>query len=356
MIEVAGAAAEAGMRYVMPPEWAPHLGTWFSWPHNPETWPGRLAQAERALARAVAELSAHERVYLNVKDAAHGEHVRSLLPPETRMDAVSFEHVPTNDAWVRDHGAIFVRDRVGAMTALDFRFNAWGGKYPPYDLDDAVPPQMAARMGVPVVSVDHVLEGGSIEVNGAGALLTTEQCLLNPNRNPGRSKGEIEALLARFLGAEQVFWLGDGIIGDDTDGHVDDITRFVSEDTVVTAVEPDPRDPNHRPLAENRERLEGFCLAGGRPLSIVELPMPEPVVHEGVRLPASYANYYVANGVVLVPVFGCDRDADALAVLRRCFADRRVVGIPCGDLVIGLGALHCLTQQVPGVADDPRAP
>ncbi len=334
----------------MPPEWAPHQATWFSWPHNTETWPDELAGTERALAAAVALLSHHERVHVNVLDHAHAEHVRSLLPEETNLEAVLFEHIPTNDAWCRDHGAIFVTDGQGQLTALDFGFNAWGGKYPPYDLDDAVPPQMAARLGVPAVTVDHVLEGGSVDVNGAGALLTTTQCLLNPNRNPHRSKGEIEALLYEYLGAEQVLWLGDGIVGDDTDGHVDDITRFVAPHRVITAMEPDPRDPNHRPLAENRERLEGFRLADGRSLEIVELPMPEPLWRGDQRLPASYANFYLANGLVLVPTFGCDRDVDALEIVQSCFPARTVAGIDCRDVVVGLGTLHCLSQQVPDVA------
>jgi agmatine deiminase len=337
-------------RFVMPPEWAPHQGTWFSWPHNPGTWPAQLPAAERALAHAVAVLSNHEHVYLNVKDAAHGRHVRALLSDGADLAAISFEHIATNDAWCRDHGAIFVHDRAGRLTALDFRFNAWGGKYPPFDLDDAVPPQMAMRLGVPVVAVDHVLEGGSIDVNGAGALVTTTQCLLNPNRNPHRDRGEIEALLHDCLGAEQVFWLGDGIVGDDTDGHIDDITRFVGEARVITAVEPDRHDPNHRPLAENREKLETFRLLDGRALEVVEVPMPDPLLENGERLPASYANFYIANGLVLVPVFGCDRDKDALAIIGSCFPGRAIVGVDCRDIVVGLGTLHCLSQQVPRIA------
>lgn len=335
-------------RFVMPAEWAPHRGTWFSWPHNPDTWPAQLGAAERALARAVAELARHEEVFVNVLHARHAEHVRGLLPAD--VGAVHFEVVPTNDAWCRDHGAIFVNDGDGHLTALNFRFNAWGDKYPPYDLDDAVPPQMAARLDVPVVAVDHVLEGGSIDVNGAGALLTTTQCLLNPNRNPGRSRGEIETLLYDYLGAERVFWLGEGIVGDDTDGHVDDITRFVAEDRVITAVEADSTDPNYAALQANRERLETFRLADGRALTVEELPMPDALWHRDERLPASYANFYIGNGLVLVPVFGCDRDADALALIGGCFPDRRVVGIDCRDVVVGLGTLHCLTQQVPAMS------
>ncbi len=338
----------------MPAEWAPHHATWFSWPHNPETWPDQLEGAERALALAVAELSREEQVYLNVLSEAHAAHVAALLPASTRRDAVHFEIVPTNDAWCRDHGAIFVVADDGALTALNFGFNAWGGKYPPYDLDDAVPPQMASRLGVPVVTVNTVLEGGSIDVNGAGAVLTTRACLLNPNRNPGRPGGRsieaMEALLAQYLGAEQIFWLGDGIVGDDTDGHVDDITRFVGEARVVTALEADPGDPNYAPLMENREALEHFRLRDGRSLDVVELPMPDAVTVAGQRLPASYANFYIANALVLVPVFGCDRDAEALTILEGCFPDRRVVGINCRDVVVGLGALHCLSQQVPSLS------
>lgn len=351
---MSGAAREPG--YVMPPEWAPHQGTWFSWPHNPATWPGKLAGAERALAAAVAVLSRHERVFLNVLDANHADHVRGLLPDDARHDAISFVPIRTNDAWCRDHGAIFVFDPEGALTALDFGFNAWGGKYLPFDLDDAVPPQMAARLGVPVVKVDHILEGGSIDTNGAGVVLTTEQCLLNPNRNPGRSRAEIEALLARWLGTPNVCWLGDGIVGDDTDGHVDDITRFVAADVIVTAVEPDGRDANHRPLAENRERLDDLRLADGARPRIVELPMPEPQFHRGERLPASYANFLIANGVVLVPIFACARDGQALDVLRGCFPGREVIGIDCRDVVVGLGTLHCLSQQVPAVMAAGRVP
>jgi len=343
-------------RFIMPAEWARHRGTWFSWPHNPGTWPGQLEGTERALARAVAALSQHEKVFINVLDARHALHVRDLLPAETVFPEVSFEIIPTNDAWCRDHGAIFVVAPDGELTALDFGFNAWGGKYPPFDLDDAVPPQMAQRLQLPVVSVDHILEGGSVDVNGAGALLTTRQCLLNPNRNPRRSRADIEALLGRYLGAERVFWLGDGIIGDDTDGHVDDITRFVAENRVITAMEPDPRDPNHRPLLENRALLETFRLADGRGLEVVELPMPDALCHEGERLPASYANFYIANDLVLVPVFGCDRDAEALTIIGSCFPDRRVLGIDCRDVVVGLGTLHCLSQQVPDIAPASSGP
>ena len=339
--------APAELGFAMPAEWAPHQATWISWPHNPETWPGVLQQAEAAMAEAVTALAAGERVRINVLDADHEAHVRRLLGPVADTPAVVFHAIATNDAWCRDHGAIFVRDEAGELAAVDCGFNAWGGKYPPWDLDQAVPAQMAAALGLRRFEAGMILEGGSIDVNGAGTLLTTEQCLLNPNRNPGLDRAEIEARLGLLFGVRQVLWLGDGIIGDDTDGHVDDITRFVAEDTAVTVVESDPADPNHAPLAENLERLRSMRLPDGRPLRIIELPMPEPVELEGERLPASYGNFYIANEAVLLPVFGQPRDAEAARILQPCFPRRRIVPIRANELVVGLGAFHCLTQQVP---------
>jgi agmatine deiminase len=339
----------AALGYRMPPEWAPHQGTWFSWPHNPDTWPGVLSRTELALVPAVAALSSGETVHINVRDEDHERHVMGLLEGKADPARLRLHHVPTNDGWCRDHGAIFVR-RPGAdapLLALGFGYNAWGGKYPPFDLDNQVPSRMAGILGVPHRAVDMILEGGSIDVNGAGTLLTTEQCLLNPNRNPSLSRADIERHLRDQLGVSQVLWLGEGIVGDDTDGHVDDLTRFVAEDTVVTVVEDDPRDENYAALRENRERLRSMTLPDGRPLRVVELPMPVALRRGRERLPASYANFYVGNQVVLLPVFGCDRDVTAAEVLGRCFPDRRVVPVDCRDVVVGLGTLHCLTQQVP---------
>jgi agmatine deiminase len=339
------APAELGFR--MPAEWAPHQATWISWPHNPETWPGVLQRAEASMAEAVRALAGGETVRINVLDAGHEAHVRRLLGPVADSPAVVFHHFPTNDAWCRDHGAIFVRDQAGRLAAVDCGFNAWGGKYPPWELDDAVAARMAEALDLPRFEGGLVLEGGSIDVNGAGSLLTTEQCLLNENRNPELSREDIEARLELLFGVEQVLWLGDGIVGDDTDGHVDDISRFVAEDTVLTVVEPDVADPNHAPLAENLARLREMRLPDGRPLEIIELPMPRPVELEGVRLPASYGNFYIGNAVVLLPVFGQPADEQAGRVLASCFPGRRVVPIRANELVIGLGAFHCLTQQVP---------
>lgn len=344
--------AEDGFR--MPAEWERHAATWLSWPHNVETWPGCLPAVERVLAEAVVALAPGEFVHINVLDAAHAWHVRRLLDGRVPPGRVQLHEFPTNDAWCRDHGAIFLR-RAGAprgeLLALDFRFNAWGGKYPPFDLDDAIPPRMAEALGVPCRPVDMVLEGGSVDVNGAGALLTTEQCLLNPNRNPGLERADIEARLRGLLGIDQIIWLGDGIVGDDTDGHVDDLTRFVAEDTVVTVIEPDPADANYEALAENRARLAGLSLGDGRRLKVIELPMPRALEREGARLPASYANFYIGNRVILLPVFDCPADEEAASVLARCFPGRRLVGLNCRDVVAGLGTFHCLTQQVPALPE-----
>ena len=332
----------------MPPEWAPHTATWLSWPHNRDTWPGCFDGVEPAMAQAAAALAETELVDVNVLDAEHEAHVRRLLEPLAPPERIRYFRIPTNDAWVRDHGPIFVLDEGGSLAALDFDYNAWGGKYPPFDLDRTAGARMAEAIGVPRVAYDVVLEGGSIDVNGAGALLTTEQCLLNPNRNPHLGKAEIEAVLRDAFGVDEIVWLGDGIVGDDTDGHIDDLARFVAERKVVTVVEANEADPNHAPLAENLERLRSVTI-GGRPIDVVELPMPEPLYNGGERLPASYANFYIANEQVLLPVFDCRQDAVARDVLGGCFPGRRIVPIDCRALVGGLGALHCLTQQVPAV-------
>lgn len=299
------------------------------------------------MANIAAALGESELVRINVLDADHERHVRKLLTARVPPEHLQLHQIPTNDAWIRDHGAIFVRDAQGSLVALDFDYNAWGGKYPPYDRDQAVAGRMAEILGMPLVRPGIVLEGGSVDVNGAGTLLTTTQCLRNPNRNPMLDGAAIEAVLSETLGATQIVWLGEGILGDDTDGHVDDITRFVAPDRIVTAVEPDASDPNHAPLAENRRALGELRLADGATPEVIELPMPEPVWYDGERLPASYANFYIANSAVLLPVFACRRDAEARAILAACFPERRVVPIDCRVLVAGLGAIHCLTQQVP---------
>ncbi|MEO7386961.1 MAG: agmatine deiminase family protein [Gammaproteobacteria bacterium] len=344
------ASSEATTGYRMPAEWSPHQATWFSWPHNADTWTDYLPAVERVLAEAVAALANGELVRINVRDSGHGYRVQKLLEGKVAPDRVVLHQFPTNDSWCRDHGAIFVTGAPGSgatLMALDFQYNAWGGKYPPFDLDDAIPPRMAGVLGVPCQSIPMVLEGGSIEVNGRGTLLTTEQCLLNQNRNPSLSREQIEARLRDLLGVTQIIWLGDGIVGDDTDGHIDDLTRFVAEDLVVTVVEQDPADENYAPLKENRERLAGVQLPDGRPLRVTELPMPAAHYRGSTRLPASYANFYVGNRVVLLPTFNCPADEEAAAILARCFPGRKIVSLDCRDVVVGLGTFHCLTQQVP---------
>ncbi len=340
----------AALGYRMPAEWEPHAATWLSWP-RPEgiSFPGAYELIPPILGQMVAALAESEPVHINVRDAGEEARVRrELVGVDTAH--VRFFHIPTNEPWCRDHGPIFVT-RPGddaPVAVLDFEYNAWGWKYPPFDLDDAVPTRVAEALGgLPVHYPNIVLEGGSIDVNGSGTLLTTESCLLNPNRNPSLKRTDIEGVLRDTLGTPHVLWLGDGIEGDDTDGHVDDLTRFVNRSTVVTVVEDDRSDPNHEPLQLNLARLREMVVEDGTPLKVLTLPMPSPVRREGQRLPASYANFYIANKVVLLPVFNDPCDAWATSVLREAFPDRQVVPIVSRDLVWGLGAFHCLTQQQP---------
>lgn len=334
--------------YRMPAEWEPHQATWLSWPHKEASWPGKLHQILPVYARMVAALARSETVYINVNDEVMERQSRDLLRVAGAEGDIRFQHFATNDAWCRDHGAIFVvRDGADRLAATDWGYNAWGGKYPPFDLDNQIPRAMAETLGVPRFEGGMILEGGSIDVNGAGLLLTTEACLLNPNRNPQLNRERIEQRLHDYLGVRQVLWLGDGIVGDDTDGHIDDLTRFVALDTVVTAVEADPADENYAVLQANLRRLRAMADERGGALRIVELPMPPAIVYDGQRLPASYANFYIGNRVVLLPTYGHGNDERAAAILAELFPGREVVGIDCRDIVWGLGAWHCLTQQVP---------
>jgi agmatine deiminase len=336
----------------MPAEWEPHRGTWLSWPHKEASWPGKFGPIPRLFARMVALLADHEEVHINVAGPAMEDDVRRLLADSGADTGNVFFHFhPTNDAWCRDHGPIFVQ-RPGddsPQAIVDWGFNAWGGKYPPFDLDDVVPTRIAQELQLPVYHPGMVLEGGSIDVNGQGTLLTTEACLLHPNRNPDLTRDDIEDHLRRYLGVTHILWLGNGISGDDTDGHVDDLTRFVDARTVVTVVEDNPAEENYAPLQENLERLSRMTDQDGRALDIVTLPMPRPLWHEGQRLPASYANFYIANGIVLVPTYDPAQDEQAVATLQRLYPSREVVGIDCTDLVWGLGAFHCVTQQWPAL-------
>jgi agmatine deiminase len=335
----------------MPPDWAPHQATWISWPHNRETWPDGLEAVEQVIAQAVRALSTGESVHINVLNAAHEAHVRALIGNATLEYPVLYHRIPTNDAWCRDHGAVFVVRPEGAdpLAAIHWGYNAWGDKYPPYDLDEAVPRRMAEVLGVPRVPVDMVLEGGSVEVNGAGLLLTTEACLLHPNRNPHLARPGIEQRLRTMLGIRKILWLAGALAGDDTDGHIDNLARFVDPETVVAVVERDPLDDNYAALQDNLARLRAMTTLRGTPLRVIGLPMPSPVYVDGACLPASYANFYVGNRVVLLPCYRDPKDAVAAAILRELFPNRRMVGLDCTAIVRGLGAFHCLTQQVPAV-------
>jgi agmatine deiminase len=338
--------------YRMPAEWEPHQATWLSWPHKEASWPGKLQIIQKIYARMIATLATSETVHINVRDSAMENRARRLLSEARAEGDIRIHHFPTNDAWCRDHGAIFVvRDaddgREPRLAATDWGYNAWGDKYAPYDLDNKIPARMADYLDVPRFTEDMILEGGSIDTNGAGLLLTTEACLLNPNRNPHLSREQIEQRLCDTLGVEKVLWLGDGIVGDDTDGHIDDITRFVATDTLVTAVEDDPADENYELLQENLRRLRALTDQRGAPLRVIDLPMPPAVIYQGQRLPASYSNFYIANTMVLLPTYNHPNDERASAILRECFPTRTIVGIDCTDIIWGLGAWHCLTQQVP---------
>jgi agmatine deiminase len=370
----------ASLGYRMPAEWEPHAATWLAWPHYRGDWPGKFEPIPWVYAEIIRNLAKHERIELIVKNAAAARQARRVLE---RADAFSkqirFHRWPTNRVWLRDSGCIFLKrgqDNVGpglrpgqaerssAALALKFRFNAWA-KYSNWRFDDKIGSLMAntiiptlrksRRVGhpqliLPVSAGSHiVLEGGSIDVNGAGTVLTTEECLLSKvqQRNPHMTRVHYEKAFADYLGAPHTIWLGRGIVGDDTHGHVDDLTRFVAKDTVITMVEPNSKDPNHAPLRANLRRLQAARDQDGKQLTIVELPMPQPVVFEGRRLPASYANFYIANGVVLVPAFNRAHDRIALNTLSELFPTRDIVPIYSGDFIWGLGAMHCMTQQQP---------
>src|SRR5581483_382633 len=337
----------AALGYRMPAEWEEHAATWLSWPRRegisfPDSF-DRVMPTLRAMVEALIE---SEHVCINVCGDAHEAEAREVLSG-LATNRIAFYHIPTNEPWCRDHGPIFLtRKRDPRLAVVDWGYNAWGNKYPPFDLDDIVPTVIGKILDLPVFYPNMILEGGSIDVNGTGALLTSESCLLNKNRNPNLSGKEIEQRLRDYLGVTDILWLGDGIAGDDTDGHIDDLARFVAESTVVTVVEENRDDENYLPLQKNLARLKEMKVAG-RTLDIITLPMPKKVMRDGLRLPPSYANFYIANTSVLAPIFGDQADDLALSVLRECFPDRRVIGIDCRELIWGLGAFHCLTPQQP---------
>ena len=338
----------------MPAEWEAHAATWLAWPHNPEDWPGKFQPIPWVYAEIVRHLSSVEDVHILVNNEPAQSRAASLCKRGgANMARLHFHLWPTDRVWLRDSGPIFTKNSAGDLSVTNWHFNAWA-KYSNYRRDDQIPHHVAQLYDMPErlpTIGEHrlVLEGGSIDVNGQGILITTEECLLSEvqQRNPGITREQLEAVFAEHLGIEQTIWLNRGCAGDDTHGHVDDITRFVAPNTILTCVEPNTHDENHLPLAENLSRLRAARNLAGDPFEILELPMPCPVIFEGQRLPASYANFYIANGLVLVPTFNDPHDRHALNTLASCFPDREVVGIHAVDLVWGLGTLHCLSQQEP---------
>jgi agmatine deiminase len=345
--------------YRMPAEWNRHEATWLAWPHNVEDWPGKFQPIPWIYAEIVRLLSAHEQVHILVEDIRTQRRANWVIARAgANLDRVNFHTWSTDRIWTRDSGPIFVRNGEGQVGITNWHFNGWA-KYPDWQADDQLPGRVTELLGIPEwqpsVTLANgekhriVLEGGSIDTNGEGILLTTEECLLSEvqQRNPGVNRAQLEQVFSDFLGIDQVLWLNCGVVGDDTHGHVDDIARFVGPATIVAAVGPNAADPNHAPLAENLERLKSARTSSGKPFTVIELPLPHPVVFSGQRLPASYANFYIANGLVLVPTFDDPNDRVALNILAEIFPDREVIGIHCVDLVWGLGTLHCMTQQQP---------
>ncbi len=337
--------------FYFPAEFSRHTATWLSWPHKEASWPGKIGSIYPAYGQFVRELTKGEQVCINVADAAmQAFATRTLEAAGVDMELVRFFLHPTNDAWCRDHGPAFISHPTEKKKAIvDWHYNAWGNKYPPFDLDDVIPTLVGKALDLPVYHPGIIMEGGSVEFNGAGTLLTSTCCLLNPNRNPHLDREKIEGYLRDYYGVEQILWVKEGIIGDDTDGHIDDTVRFINEDTVVTVIEDDAADENYQLLKDNLADLAAMRLLNGKQLNIVELPMPEAVIYEDQRLPASYANFYIANESVIVPTFRCSRDEKALQIIQDCFPARRVVGIDSTDIIWGLGSFHCLSQQEPAI-------
>lgn len=341
---------EQGYRF--PAEFEPHIATWLSWPHKEASWPGKIQTIFPYYTQFIKELTKGELVRINVAD----ESMKAFATGHLRdagvdLDKVEFYLNPTNDAWCRDHGPAFLINPGAAVkkVIVDWGYNAWGNKYPPFDLDDVVPTLIGKHFNIPVYHPGIVMEGGSVEFNDKGTVMTSTACLLNENRNPHLNQQQIEEYLCNYYGMEQVLWVDEGIVGDDTDGHIDDTVRFVNEDTVITVIEEDKNDDNYALLQHNLKQLKEMRLLNGKQLNIVELPMPPELIYEDMRLPCSYANFYIANKSVIVPAFRSDRDEKALRIIQDCFPGRSVVGIDSTDIIWGLGSFHCLSQQEPAV-------
>jgi agmatine deiminase len=338
--------------YYFPAEFHKHEATWLSWPHKEASWPGKIHTIFPYYAQFIKTVAMSEKVRINVADAAMKDFaVKHLQDAGVNMAQVEFFMHPTNDAWCRDHGPAFLINPSAAQkkAIVDWGYNAWGGKYPPFDKDDVIPTLIAQHFNLPVFYPEIVMEGGSVEFNGKGTVLTSTCCLLNENRNPHLNREQLEGYLSDYYGVDQVLWVDEGIVGDDTDGHIDDTIRFVNEDTVLTVVEEKKDDENYELLQQNLRQLKEMRLLNGKQLNIVELPMPDAVIHEEQRLPASYANFYISNGHVIVPTYRCAQDDKALQIISQCFKDREVIGIDSTEIIWGLGSFHCLSQQEPAV-------
>jgi len=334
-----------------PAEFAKHDAMWLSWPHKEESWPGKIASIYPSYTEFIKIVALTEKVCINVVDEKmKNSAIKMLHLAGANMDQVQFFMHPTNDAWCRDHGPSFlINKNTNSKAIIDWNINAWGGKYPPYDLDDVIPTKIAQALQLPLFNPGIIMEGGSVDFNGAGAVLTSKCCLLNPNRNPHLNQDQIEQYLMDYYGVDQVLWVSEGIVGDDTDGHIDDTVRFVNEDTVVTVVEENVLSENYDLLQQNLKELKAMRLLNGKTLNVIELPMPADVIYEGQMLPASYANFYISNGHVIVPTYKCAQDDKAMQIIQSCFTDRKVVGIDSTDIIWGLGSFHCLSQQEPSI-------
>ncbi|MFN5326031.1 MAG: agmatine/peptidylarginine deiminase [Bacteroidota bacterium] len=336
--------------YYFPAEFAPHKATWLSWPHKEASWPGKIETIFPSYVAFIKTLVRFEDVNINVCDAEMKEKARLMLQGAgVDLSRINFYIHPTNDAWCRDHGPAFLLNKNDRSNKaiVDWNYNAWGNKYPPYDLDDVIPTKIGKALGIEVFHPGIIMEGGSVDFNGAGTVITSTACLLNPNRNPHLNQSQIEQYLMDYYGQDQVLWVDEGIVGDDTDGHIDDTVRFVNEDTVITVVEENKKDENYGLLQHNLKQLQHMRLLNGKQLNIIEIPMPDDVIWEDQRLPASYANFYIANNQVIVPTYKCGKDDLVLSRIQQCFPDREVVGIDSTDIIWGLGSFHCLSQQEP---------
>lgn len=337
--------------YSFPAEFAKHEATWLSWPHKEASWPGKIHMIYPYYCQFIKELTKSEFVRINVTNEAMKVFaLQHIEEAGADLSKIEFFMHPTNDAWCRDHGPAFVINAKEKKKAIvDWGYNAWGGKYPPYDLDDVIPTLIGKHYGLDVFYPGIIMEGGSVEFNGEGTVMTSTACLLNPNRNPTLNQQQIEAYLCNYYGMEQVLWVDEGIVGDDTDGHIDDTVRFTNANTVITVVEENKNDENYELLQHNLKQLKQMRLLNGKQLNIIELPMPDELIYNDQRLPCSYANFYIANTSVIVPTFRCARDDKALQIIQSCFTDREVIGIDSTEIIWGLGSFHCLSQQEPAL-------